>query len=128
MKFRSEVSALPIAVVPITPAPPLVSPMVLLKVITPLPEDAFTFNPPNSSVTPIAPLNVTAPVPEVIVKTSSSLPFVSIAPWKVTAPAPVPVSTVVVALLARSTPAVLKATAVFVVVKVVPAVFVISIF
>ena len=83
----------------------------------PVPADAFTFNPPNSSVAPIAPVNVTAPVPEVIVKMSLFPPFVSSAPWKVTVPAPAPVLIVVVPLLARSTPEVLKAIASFVVVK-----------
>ena len=37
-------------------------------------------------------------------------PFVSSAPWKVTVPAPAPVLIVVVPLLARSTPDVLKLT------------------
>ena len=85
--------------------------------MSPSPADAFTFNPPNSSVAPIAPLKVISPSPDVIVKMSLLPPFVSIAPWKVTLPAPVPVLIVVVPLLARSTPEVLKAIASFVVVK-----------
>ena len=100
-----------------------------LKIISPSPDPvALTFNSPNSSVTPIAPVKVTSPDPDVIVNTSSSSPSVSIAPSKVTEPSPVPVLIVVVASLARSTPEFSNATAVFVVVKVDPDEFVISIF
>ena len=102
--------------------------MVLVNVISPSPADEFTFKPPSSSVAPSAPVKVTFPVPDVTVKISSFPPSVSIAPWKVTVPAPVPVLIVVVASLARSTPEVLKATAVLVVVSVIPFVLVISIF
>ena len=63
-----------------------------------------------------------------IVKLSFPPPLLSTLAPKVTTPAPVPVFIVVVPLLARSTSEVLKATAVSVVVKVVPEVFVISIF
>ena len=91
----------------------------------PLPLDALTFNPPNSWVAPIFPVKVTVPVPEVIVKTSSSPPPLSIAPPKVTFPIPVPVSIVVTTSSPspskeRSTPAVLKAILSLVVVKVAP--------
>ena len=87
------------------------SPMVLVNVMSPSPAEEFTFKPPSSSVAPSAPVKVTFPVPEVIVKISSFPPSVSIAPWKVTAPAPVPVLIVVVPSFARSTPEVLKFTA-----------------
>ena len=105
--------------VPITPAlVPLVSPIVLEKVISPAPADAFTFNPPSSFVAPIAPVKVTSPAPDVIVKISSfSASVDSSAAPKVTSPLPVPVLIVVVPSLARSTPEVLKATLSPVVVK-----------
>ena len=111
---------LPIEVVPTTPGL-LVSPIVLLKVIFPSPDDALTLNPPSALVAPIAPLKVTSPVPDVITnKSLNGAPAVlpSIAPPKLTVPPAVPVLIVVVPLLARSTPDVAKLTLSFVVVNV----------
>ena len=93
----------------------------LVKVIFPFPDDSLTLNPPSALVAPIAPVKVTSPVPDVITNKSlngaeSLLP--SIAAPKVTVPAPAPVLIVVVPLLARSTPEVLKAILLFVVVNV----------
>ena len=86
--------------------------------MSPSPDDALTLKPPNSFVAPIAPVKVTFPVPDVTTSRSLSPPLVSSAAPKVTVPAPAPVLTVVVPLLARSTPAVAKPILAFVVVNV----------
>ena len=117
MKKITSVASLPIDVVPDVPAFSL-SPIVLVKVISPSPEDAFTLRLPRELPAPIEPVKVTFPSPEVMVKLSFPPPFVSTLAPKVTPPEPLPVSIVVVPLFERVTSEVLNAIAVFVVVKV----------
>ena len=79
--------------------------------MSPSPAEVLMVSPPRAFVAPTAPVNVTSPLPEVIANKSLKevASFASIAPAKLTFPAPAdPVSIVVVPLLLKLTPEVLN--------------------